>query len=215
MKRRNIIVVLFVTLSVVALTIGVTFAYFIAQTHEQTNTVEIGNNRVSIVEDFSPPDEQAGNTVYKKTVSVQNNGTVDSFVRVYMDFSNSDIRDISFLFSYENKDDATFYSAKRVTDNAGEELYIDHLPENWVFVPDDDSNTKLSGYYYFTEPLAKDEITIPLFNYVKTDYTNASDKIQQYDIIVYAESVQTIGKNSVDFSNEADGWKKAWSEFLE
>ena len=215
MKRRNIIVVLVVTLSVIALTIGVTFAYFIAQTHEQTNTVDIGYNRVSIVEDFSPPNEQVDNTVYKKTVSVQNNGTVDCFVRVYMDFSNSEIRDISFLSSSENLDNPTFYSAKRVSDNTSEELYINHLPENWVFVSDNDSNTKLSGYYYYTEPVKKDEITIPLFNYVKTDYTDASDKIQQYDIIVYAESVQTIGENSVDFSNEADGWKKAWSEFLE
>ena len=205
MKKKKIVSVLAVTFLAAAVVVGTTVAYLTANSNKQINTVSVGYDSVEIVEDFIPPKKQESETIYKKKIQVRNNGTVPCYARVYVDFSNSEVRDVS-LFS---KDGINYYSASRNLEY--DAAYINHLPEKWIFIPDNSEPSSLAGYFYYTDPLDPDgnDISEELFTFVKTIYP---DNIapQQYDIIVYAESIQTIGENGQD-----NGWYSTWSEFLE
>ncbi|MCI5656082.1 MAG: hypothetical protein SOT80_02380, partial [Candidatus Pseudoruminococcus sp.] len=87
--------------------------------------------------------------------------------------------------------------------------YINHLPDGWIFVPDDSSETRLAGYYYTKSVSPGKSTENPLFTYVKTTYAKLDD-VKQYDIIVYAESVQTTDSNGNSYSD----YKSAWNDFL-
>ena len=207
MKKKK----LFMAVSVVCLvvmTMITAFAYFTKVSNSRDNTLTIGYDSVEISEEFTPPEKQTEVTSYKKAVSVKNNGTVPCFARVYVDFSDSDIRDISY---FSQSDSSEYYSATRDKNNAA--AYINHLPDGWVFVAENE-NSPLSGYYYYTKAIEPDDSSALLFSYVKTDYTQSDIGIRQYDIIVYAESLQTVTQDSKDHSNEPDGWRTAWMEFL-
>ena len=89
-----------------------------------------------------------------------------------------------------------------------------------------DSNTKLNGYFYYTEPVDPNRSTSELIRSVKTDYNGDNnndsniDKIKAYDIIVYSETVQTIGTDGTDYGATGysggthAGWYDAWASFL-
>ena len=204
-----------ITLTVAALTaflllIGITGAYLMGVSGKQINSIPIGYDSVEIIEEFIPPTKQQAITEYKKKVQVRNNGSVPCFVRVYVEFSDSRISDISSFSS----DSQNYYTASRDTSN--KDAYVNHLPDKWVFIPDND-NGVLAGYFYYTEPIAPESVSSAIFEYVKTDYTDYKDSEFapiQYEIIVYAESVQIIGTSGTDFSAIEDGWKSAWLEFL-
>lgn len=207
MKKKK----LFITISVIALavlTLITAYAYFTKIVNTRDNKVTIGYDSVEITEDFVPPEKQAVVTTYKKEAAVKNNGTVPCFARVYVDFSDSEIRDISY---FSKSDTTEFYSASKDTTNP--EAYINHLPEDWVFVPESE-NSPLAGYYYYTKALEPEDSSTLLFSYVKTDYTSTDIGIRQYDIIIYAESLQTVTQDSVDQRLEENGWRTAWTEFL-
>ena len=203
MKKKKQVSILAVAFLVAAAVVGTTAAYLTANSNKQVNSVAVGYDSVEIVEDFTPPTKQEEETIYKKSVRVRNNGTVPCYARVYVDFSSSEIRNIS-SFSLNGTD---YYSASR--DSKDSSAYIKHLPDNWQFIPDNSKESSLAGYFYYTKPLSPNDISDELFAYVKTSYQNTIEP-QQYDIIVYAESVQTIGKNGQD-----NGWRSTWLEFLE
>ena len=48
---------------------------------------------------------------------------------------------------------------------------------------------------------------------MKTTFAKAED-VQDYEIIVYAECVQTLDKDGAEFTGGTP-WKSAWKEFLE
>jgi hypothetical protein len=166
-------------------------------------------------------------------------------------------------------DDAEDRNLQAAPDDLGdyvnEDLYINHLPDGWVYVPeeihstntgvsiggslnsiDDISNLPLTedssaddstedssaddiaqsvkiamgGWFYYTKPVAPGELTPSLFDKVFTYYVDES-QVKPYDIIVYAESVQTKGidGNLIEDGVDADGnvipaWKAAWTDFL-
>ena len=201
----NKITIIVESILAAAVVVGTTVAYLTANSNKQINTVSVGYDSVEIVEDFIPPKKQESETIYKKKIQVRNNGTVPCYARVYVDFSNSEVRDVSWF----SKDGINYYSASRNLEN--DDAYINHLPVKWKFIPDNSELSSLAGYFYYTDPLDPDgnDISEELFTFVKTIYP---DNIapQQYDIIVYAESIQTIGKNGQD-----NGWYSTWSEFLE
>lgn len=185
------------------------YGYF-TDNRDKDNSVKAGNNVIGVDEDYIPPSEQTpGNNDYKKEINVENNGNVPCYIRVYADFSDSSVRERSYF----SNDGSSFYSAKRdLTDSS---TYVSNLSQggkaalNWVFIPDDAGND-LSGYYYYTLPVAPGESTAtPLFTYVRT--SNASiDEIKQYDIIVYSESYQTTDSNGEYYSDYA----AAWTDYL-
>lgn len=205
MKRKKLILII-LSLAVVLAVIGITLAYFTAN-KSVDNAITIGKNEIEVSEDFVPPAEQTTDTKYKKQISVVNTGNVDCYVRVYADFSDEAIREKSYFSNDTDMETAQYYSAVR--DMTNDNTYVNHLPEGWVFVPDNSSETKLAGYYYYTEPIKPNESTPPLFTFVRTEYDNAND-IKQYDIIVYSESVQTTDSSG----NEYADYTAAWNDFL-
>lgn len=159
---------------------------------KETNTVVIGYNEVEIEEEFEPPSElKQGDNIYKKVVRAKNTGNTDAFVRVFVAFSSKEIDDIS-LVSTDNG--ITYSKFDAFTPLAG-----------WV------RNTN-DNYFYYTQPLAPGESTLPLFTNVKTTFENA-ENVQQYEILVYAESVQTRDINGE--TSDSFNYFSAWNEFLQ
>lgn len=198
---------------------GAFFAYF-THTRKLVNTFTIGENTVSITEEFEPPNEMVkGLNTYTKKVTITNTGNTDAFVRVYAAFSDSDIADNSFIASSKPKSvsvtsDATFDSVTSSMESAGYKTSTDFWKEggpsnDWVYVPDSDSI--LGGYFYYTKSIIPGESTKALMNTITTWFADEND-VKDYELIVYAESVQTADKDGVSFSDV--DYQKAWTEYL-
>ena len=159
------------------------------------NTITVGTNEIKIVEDFTPPEIHEGENRYKKTVQVENTGDVDCYIRVFSEFDDAEIRDISMI----SPDGKEFYSA---------EDYRNHLPEGWTYLSDD----IYGPYYYYKIPVKPGEITPPLYQMIRTTFEDADD-VKDYEIIVYAESIQLPDKHGSLFTG-TDLWKQAWGEYV-
>lgn len=211
MKRKTKIIAATVSaVCVVLVAVGVVFAYM-TDSREKDNSFTVGYDSIEIVEDFSPPSQQQQTTTYKKQVQIKNNGNVPCYIRVYADFSDSTVRSRSYFSNSDYMSAAdTYYSANRTDPDS----YVKNLPEGWAFIPDDYSDTALAGYYYYTQPVQPNESTPTLFKYIKTKYAEDSE-IRQYDVIVYAESVQTVLKDGTQKNGtQPDDYKKVWNDFL-
>lgn len=236
-KKRLLSIVLGV--SVIAFSSLIVYAY-LTSSSEVVNKVQIGNNTIEIIEEFTPPKKQTINTIFKKKVQVKNTGNVPCYIRVYADFSDGEIRDISFFSNYESTSETTldetsfldenyiseiangikgsnpygFYSAKRDVTDDSNYVNLSHLPTNWVFIPDNETgdDSALKGYYYYTKEVAPGDVTSPLFTYIMTIYKDEQN-IKQFDVIVYGESVQVTDKNGDTFEDDTDeNGIKAWKK---
>lgn len=210
MKRRKLIsICVGICLVSVILLVGLGVSAYFTDDNTKDNTVTPADNNVEVSEDYIPPTEQiVGDNIYEKKVAIVNESNTPCYIRVYMDFSDSKVRNRSCLSNDPNKSAESFYSAKRETTG---ETYIAKLSEvapNWAFVPDSDYSP-LAGYYYYTKLVPVGQSTEPLFTYVKTN-NETNDDIQQYDIIVYSESIQ---KSDMD-GKEYNDYAVAWTDFL-
>ena len=194
---------------------------YLQMMRKKPNQISIGTNTISVDEDFHSPKElQTGANVYKKEVRVKNDGTVESFVRVFFDFSDYDIGSKSFLSadkpgSVSIPDGATFDETKSVIEAAGYQSYEDFFAggdrgNEWIFIPESGDNT-LGGYFYYTKILEPGEKTEKLLDSVCT-YFESADQIKSHQIYVYAESVQTYDKDGNPY--DEGQWREAWKEFL-
>lgn len=210
MKRRKLIsICVVICLVSVILLVGLGVSAYFTDDNTKDNTVTPAKNIIEVSEDYQPPAEQSiGDNIYKKEIAFTNSFNSPCYIRVYVDFSDSKVRNRSYLSNDPNKSAESFYSAKRETTG---ETYIAKLSEvapNWAFVPDSD-DSPLAGYYYYTKLVPVGQSTEPLFTYVNT-YNETNDDIQQYDIIVYSESIQ---KSDID-GKEYDDYVDAWTDFL-
>lgn len=225
MKQKNIIVVLSVVTVCVLAGIIAVYAYLFSVPEELRNEIIIGYNDIEIQEEFEPPTEQTSVTYYKKKVTVKNTGDTPCFVRVFVDFSSVEIRNLSAL-SYDEADEQdpslkTYYSAvpDMTVGHFIKEVSSENNPnKGWVYIKEDDfENGSIGGYYYYTEPLEPGNETPPLFTYVKTDYTGSTTAAQQYDVIVYSESVQIVTSNGKSAAGEGEQnhYITVWKEFTQ
>lgn len=204
------------------ITAGVTVAYFTSAARSK-NSFTIGTNTITIDENFKPPKElKTGLNTYKKQIKIKNTGTTDAFVRVYVEFSDSDAGNCSFISSNAPSSvsipgGTSFSDASEALKSAGykshDEFWSTDGPTNgWAYIPDDESNEsdELGGYFYYTKHIAPGEKTDDLINTIATYYETA-DQVKDYEVIVYAESVQTADINGETF--EDSKWQKAWDEF--
>lgn len=177
--------------------IGSTAAY-LSDDESKTNIVSIGEQKIRITEEFDPPETpEVGVNTYKKDVKVTNTGDVPCYARVFIEFSDNDVRGVSSF----SADGTTYYPLSE---------FKNHLPEGWVYI--EDAADALSPYYYYTLPIEKNASTPSLIKSVKTTFATAED-IEAFDILVYAESVQTLDKNGVAFTGSS-AWRSAWAEYL-
>ena len=202
-KRLKITLIAVLSVLVAAAAVGVTYAY-LQNTQQQPNTFKVKEDKVSVTETFTEPTTMQIQNEFEKKVAVQNTGTSDQFVRVYLDFSDSRIRDKSKLVSSTGEE----YSWNE---------FLTHLPDNWAYVSESDNQT-LGGYFYYTKILKPNEKTPNLIEKVKTDFTEDGteniDNINDFDIVVYTESVQTteIDQNGTQYTDAK--WQTAWRSFL-
>jgi hypothetical protein len=199
-------------LTVLFLTAGVTAAYLIYQA-KTVNRFRIGSNTISVTEDFEPPKKQDpdADNIFKKQVKITNEDNTNAFVRVFMDFSDSSIKDLAQISS-----DGTNYVAAKD--------YPSNLPDGWTYISEDDpdSGADLGGYYYYTKALKPKDSTNALVEKFKVNYGGDGDKVRDFDILVVADSIQTwvnddAGDGSFaarDVSGDSDGWKEAWKQYL-
>lgn len=180
-----------------------------------------------VVEKFPPPNDAGlsqtypninGNTAsFEKAVQIANTGYVDAYIRVRLDFTDSDVmRKTKF-----SSDNQNFYTAD--PNGAAGSRYIDHLPDGWVYDMSDGFfyYTKLveagdweeiekellfdvSQYRYFykenNELIESPIITVPLIRYVSSAFADPKD-MRTYGINVIAQSCPFYTGNDY-----ADAW---------
>jgi predicted ribosomally synthesized peptide with SipW-like signal peptide len=192
MKKKILAIVLCIAMLAIAI-VGGTMAYF-TDTDAKTNTFTVGNVSIVLTEpnwDATGAAEAADaypGEALAKDPTVTNDGHNPCFVRVKVEGLDQFAQ--------------TFNGAmiKYRTD------YVDgKLGTDWVAHSD--------GYFYYTKILKPNEKTPNLIEKVKTDFKNI-DNINDFDIVVYTESVQTteIDQNGRQYT--ADDWQEAWRSFL-
>ena len=210
MKKPGKTVITVAAAVVAIITAGLIVSAYFGSFEGKDNTVIPAENVIEISEDFIPPAEQGqGDNIYKKQISIVNSSNAPCYVRVYMDFSDSQIRNRSYLSNDPNAAADSFYKADRSTSGDTYIANLSTLAPGWVFIPDD-AAAPLAGYYYYTNPVAAGGTTSPLITFVKTVNTNA-EEIQQYDIIVYSESIQTTNTSGDPYTDYNDAWTTALS----
>ena len=151
-------------LTVAFASFGVTYAYLIAN-DSKVNEFRVGENDIEIVEEFTaPPELKPGANITKKP-SVHNTGNLPCFVRMRVDFSDSEAE--KFCEVDYNKTNSWFY-------NEGDGYYY----YTKILQPGGHTEPEL-----FTNVHIKEEYEE---NGVKKKYT-VNDMID-FDIMVYAES---------------------------
>ena len=101
MKKRNLIIIVAVALMIAAATVITVYAY-LQNTVNQPNRFVIEEGNVDVTETFTEPDVMTMSDTFTKVVSVKNSGTSDQFVRVYLDFSDSLVRDRAVMVYTKN-----------------------------------------------------------------------------------------------------------------
>ena len=217
MKKRKVFTGSAVLLAVLAAAGGI-MAY-LGASDDAENTVEVAHDKITVTENFPKPSdlEADNNNYYTKEVGVANTGNVDCYVRVYVDFPDSH----TAAGSYYSADGTNYYSAVRDADMSGDTTeedsgniihtrsFVNMLNSQdgkWLFVPDDDANDKLKGYFYYKDPVKPGEKTDDLFTDV---LIKAGDAPETLDLVVYAESVDSVYEENGQariYGSYADAW---------
>ncbi|MEE5993745.1 MAG: hypothetical protein V3G42_10955 [Oscillospiraceae bacterium] len=209
--KQNVkkIAAIFAAVLIVAVVPLTVYAYLQSEP-KQENQFRIGEDKQEVTEVFTPPEKMEMENAFQKKVMVENTGSSDQFVRVYLDFSDSRVKGKSTIITSKNR--------------AGEnwDTFLNNLPDNWVYIPENptDSQDKiLGGYFYYTKiltPNEPDNITTTLIEGINTNFGNDgnTDNITDFDVIVYSESVQTVEINTSGTQYSNPNWKDAWKSFL-
>lgn len=191
---------------------GVSAAYLIYQ-KSIINTIQAGGNTISITEDFEPPKKQeVGDNIFKKRVQIENMDETACFVRVFMEFSDSGTKKRARI----SPDGRSWYPAVEYGSSD-----FENFPQNWCYLSLEE-DPLLGGFYYYTVPVNPGERTVPLAEQILVSYEQDS-QIRDFDILVTADSIQTCifeeqedgNFTAADVSQQDEGWKMAWTEYLE
>ena len=193
-KKKYIVLVLSAVLIAVT---AFTLAYF-TSSDEVTNRFmgvyppeEKPVDDITVTEIFEPPTEKSDEP-FQKSVQIENNGNIDCYIRARLEFSSSEVRDISWLSNDDDKDNEDAYI------NASEYRYST-LPDGWEYREED-------GFYYYTEAVAPSDRTASLIKWVKTVFPDDdSVDTDEYDIYVYSEAVPAD-----DEDGERMTYEEAW-----
>ena len=178
---------------------GGTFAYF---TYKESikNQFTVGYNEIMFNETYNPPEEiKVGETTFRKNIKVSNTGTIPCYIRVFCEFSDSDMKKYAKL----TQDGIDWFPADELKEN---------LLNDWAYIPEEEGD--LGGYYYYKKIVEKKEDTQQLFDQVRISIPEGKgDDIKDFDIITYAESIQIKDYYANEYTEE-DCWRNAWEMFL-
>ena len=210
---------------ILAASVGTTLAYLGAKQNAH-NTIKVGTDIAQVSEpDWSEPEYQTQENTNNKTITVKNTGSVPCFVRVYAEFSDSEIASIAKVNNNgtDNYDKTWTQYKEYLADTTQSSA------EDWQYIPESrtGSDPVLGGYFYYKKvvqpvddaatPTVDESVTSSLIKKVQVNYaTNNIDEIRDYEMIVYTETVQTVDTDGTDYAAQGvtDGWKKAWYRFL-
>ena len=206
-KKRTVAAAVLLVL-VLALAASVVNAY-LQDKDEKSNAFQIGEDQVTVTETFLQPSKLLQENTVPKTVAVQNSGSSDQYVRVFLDFSDSSVRDqTTILYQKDGSEQEQSWAG-----------FLANLPEDWAYIPESDltDGALLGGFFYYTKILEPGETTPPLITGLHTVFGGSEpEHIKNFDVIVYSESVQTveIQSGAVYADTDANAWKAAWRSFL-
>ena len=147
---------------------------------------------ISVTEHFDPPPEKSDDP-FQKSVQIANNGNIDCYIRVRLEFSSSAVRDISWLSNDDDKDNEEAYI------NASDYPDSD-LPQGWEYRREDDC-------YYYTEAVPPEGVTATLIKWVKTIFPDDNSvEADEYDIFVYSEAVPADNEDGERMTYE-EAWR--------
>lgn len=199
-KRLNIPAAALLILAAV-LGLEVTWAYFTYQKYLE-NRFRPGYNEITVTEEYDPPEEitPGKETEFRKAVQVMNTGTVPCYVRVRLEYSDSDMKEYCTNILGEK-------SARAVE---WENHVEDFTDGRWTCGED--------GCYYYTEILEAGEETEMLLERVKVNVPQEdAGKLKNFEIYVYAESIQTMVNEpdgtGDETAREAVDYREAWGQF--
>lgn len=211
MRNKKVFALVAIGIIVCFALVGMAMAYF-SDNASLDDEYSAGVNTIEVEKTYEPPQElHEGDNIFKKEVRIHNTGSVPCFVRVFVDFSDSKTKANAYYSSAANVTNASDPSWSTVA-----EYVNSKLPTGWVYKPINYSGKAeiLDGYFYYTKPLEPGEYTDYLLRSVKMHYDNA-DTISDVEIVVLAESVQTVGDDGTDYALDTiDGWSSAWKGFL-
>ena len=177
-KLKKVIIMIMILL--IALMIGTSIYGYFIYTASKENTIVLGYNKIALNEEYTPPlnmeeDLKQGREVsFTKKPYVTNTGSVECYVRVKAEISDSRVKEY-LTIDYNSSED--------MNDNAVDWYYKD-------------------GYYYYKKILKSGENSKPLFTTVTISGDADNVVLEGFDIYVYAESVQTIeGKSMQELWN--------------
>ncbi len=211
--NRNKIIIICIAAGVILSLTSVTLAY-LGTLKNKENRITVGHDDVSITEDFSSPEKMEMRNYTTKEIKVTNTGNVPCYVRVFAEFSDSKVAAGASVMTenFEYKSWADFKDELADATNT--------ISENWRYVKSTGTDDKIGGYFYYTKKLPVGASTeAPLIRGVKTDFSSGTDnnidRIKDFDIIVYSETVQTTELGGEEFEdNEKPAWRQAWESFL-
>lgn len=168
MKKKTTILLLIACLAVMGASFGITYAYL---TSSQTvmNEFTVGENSIEVVEEYDPPEKLRQGLTIDKKVTVKNTGSLPCYVRVRVEFSDSDAEAFCVV------DYHTAPGDKWVREADGFYYYTEAL-----------------DLYQAAEGTEQEKgVTDALFDTVKIrDETEGTYTMIDFDIYVYAESVE-------------------------
>ena len=152
-KRYTSIFIIIAVVAVFSLIVNMTIAY-LGDSDSKKNTVNVGYGDVSIDEKFDEPSELKMTNDIKKEIQIQNKSTVPAFVRVYAEFSDSELAEQAKVKYGEKTYSWSDFKTKLNYQNPSPDENDSALVSSkWRYVPSNDSNG-LGGYFYYTEALS-------------------------------------------------------------
>lgn len=199
--KRKILISGMGCLLAACLSVGATSAY-IASTSSTQNKFSVGKDEIQIIEKVDNASDLQQEMNYTKDVAIKNTGDVPCYIRVFLDFSDSKAKDVSQV----SADGVNYYTWSD---------FLQNLPEKWTYISLGNDKT-VGGYFYYKDPVSVGGTTTSLLKNVKTTFKENEEK--PYDIIVYAESVQTVSPDAdgvwKDSSKTEGDYEAVWRSYL-
>lgn len=202
-KKVKISLLVFLILLISFTSFKITQAYLTYQRHVK-NTFKVGYNTIEVEEDYTPPDKIENGKQFKKAIKVENTGNIPCYIRVRMEYSDSDMQKYCNNILDGKLTQAVDYPNQIVSLTNGD----------WIYSEDD-------SCYYYTKVVDPKDSTSNLLESVIINYPQDIESteinIKDFDIYVYAESIQTMINKELNgelVAVEAKNYKEAWDQML-
>lgn len=179
MSKKKIFLIAVTCLIALIASFGTTQAYLISK-HEAVNDFTAGENIIEVHENYDPPKELEPGIPFKKEPYVENTGNLPCFVRMRVDFSDSEAEEFCELVDINEKD------------------WEKNQEDGYYYY------NKLLNPEEITESLFK---TVKIKDKKENEDSYTLDDMIDFDILIYAESCQHIDHEG---NCSSDEYRTVW-----